>query len=299
VLRARIITGTLLVAGLVALLWADGALSARVRADDGAVLRALGSADGALLVPLALLALAPLLASELAAMLRGAGIAAPTWLTVSAAVLGCAATRLPCGWSDSPAFAAGAFACAAWLATALALVAHTRGERIAGAIAATGGTMLAFAWVGAMLGTWLRVRTEVGPWVLAGAVLTVKASDIGAYAVGMSVGRHKMIPWLSPAKSWEGFAGGIAFAALVGGTLAWLSGDLPDPRDQVPVALGAATGAVLGVVGPFGDLAESLLKRNAGAKDSGSFLPGMGGLFDVLDSPLLAGPVVWWALQLR
>ena len=298
-LRARIITGTLLVAGLVALLWADGALSARVRADDGAVLRALGSADGALLVPLALLALAPLLASELAAMLRGAGVAAPTWLTVSAAVLGCAATRLPCGWSDSPAFAAGAFACAAWLATALALVAHTRGERIAGVVAAVGGTLVAFAYVGAMLGVWLLVRMQVGPWVLAGAVLTVKASDIGAYAVGMSVGRRKMIPWLSPGKSWEGFAGGIAFAALVGGLLAWASAGLHDPRDQVAPWLGAATGAVLGVVGPFGDLAESLLKRGAGIKDSGTVLPGMGGALDVLDSLLLAGPVVMLALCLR
>jgi phosphatidate cytidylyltransferase len=127
----------------------------------------------------------------------------------------------------------------------------------------------------------------------------VKASDIGAYAAGMSFGRHKMIPWLSPAKSWEGLAGGIALAAAVGGAMAWWSSGLPDPRDQVPVALGAMTGALLGIVGPFGDLVESLLKRGAGVKDSGSVLPGMGGVFDVLDSPLMAGPVVWLALQAR
>jgi phosphatidate cytidylyltransferase len=170
---------------------------------------------------------------------------------------------------------------------------------VEGVVAATGGTLLAFAWIGAMLGTWLLVRMQVGPWVMAGAVLTVKASDIGAYFTGMSIGRHKMIPWLSPKKSWEGLVGGIAFAALVGGLLAWWSSSLDDPRDQVPVALGAATGAVLGVLGPFGDLAESLLKRSAGAKDSGATLPGMGGLLDVLDSPLLAGPAVLWALSLR
>jgi phosphatidate cytidylyltransferase len=297
VLRHRLITGTLLVAALLGLLWVDGAVSARLH-DVPAVVRLLGTSDGLALTALALLVLAPVLGAELAAMLRGAGVAAPRALTALAAVAGCAAVRCVPALGD-PAMAGAAIATATAGVLAAAFVVHTRGERVAGAIAATGGTMLAFAWVGAMLGTWLLVRTEVGPWVLAGAVLTVKASDIGAYAVGMSVGRHKMIPWLSPAKSWEGFAGGIAFAALVGGTLAWLSGGLPDPRDQVPVALGAATGAVLGVVGPFGDLAESLLKRNAGAKDSGSFLPGMGGLFDVLDSPLLAGPVVWWALQLR
>jgi phosphatidate cytidylyltransferase len=190
-------------------------------------------------------------------------------------------------------------ATATWAVLCLALVAHTRGQRIEGVVAACGGTLLAFAYLGAMLGTWLLVRTQVGPWVLAGAILTVKASDIGAYFTGMSLGRHKMIPWLSPGKSWEGLAGGIAFAAAVGGLLAWWSGSLPDPRDQVPVVLGACAGAVLGLVGPFGDLAESLLKRNAGAKDSGNTLPGMGGLLDVVDSPLLAGPVVWWALQFR
>ena len=296
-LRHRLITGTLPVAALLGLLWVDGAASARLH-DGAAVVRLLGTSDGLALTALALLVLAPVLGAELAAMLRGAGVAAPRALTALAAVAGCAAVRCVPAFED-PAAAGAAVATATAGVLAAAFVVHTRGERVAGAIAAAGGTMLAFAWVGAMLGTWLLVRTEVGPWVLAGAILTVKASDIGAYAVGMSIGRHKMIPWLSPAKSWEGFAGGIGFAALVGGTLAWLSGGLTDPRDQVPGALGAATGAVLGVVGPFGDLAESLLKRNAGAKDSGSFLPGMGGLFDVLDSPLLAGPVVWWALQLR
>lgn len=296
-LRHRLITGTLLTVALLALLWADGELSARLRESDP-VRSWLGSSDGVLLLAFALAALAPLLARELAALLRGSGIAAPTALTVAAAVLGVAAVRAMPGAATPPAAAAIA-GTAVWLVLAGALVAHTRGQRVEGVVAATGGTLLAFAWIGAMLGTWLLVRMQVGPWVMAGAVLTVKASDIGAYFTGMSIGRHKMIPWLSPKKSWEGLVGGIAFAALVGGLLAWWSSSLDDPRDRVPVALGAATGAVLGVLGPFGDLAESLLKRSAGAKDSGATLPGMGGLLDVLDSPLLAGPAVLWALSLR
>ena len=153
--------------------------------------------------------------------------------------------------------------------------------------------------LGVMLGCWMLVRNLIGPWGLAGAMLTVKASDMGAYFTGMAIGRHKMIPWLSPAKSWEGLAGGIAFAAAAGGALAAWSWSLDDPRDHVPVALGIGAGAALGLVGTFGDLAESLLKRSAGIKDSGRVLPGMGGVLDVLDSPLLAGPVVWAALHLR
>lgn len=296
-LRHRLITGTLLVAALVALLWADGAASARLRESEP-VRSWLGTSEGILLVAFAAAVLAPMLARELASMLRGSGIAAPTALTVLAAVAGLAGVRLMPG-AATPAAAAAIAGTAAWLVLSAALVVHTRGQRVEGVVAATGGTLLSFTWIGAMLGAWLLVRMQVGPWVLAGAVLTVKASDIGAYFAGMSLGRHKMIPWLSPAKSWEGLAGGIALAALVGGLLAWWSGSLDDPRDRVPVALGAATGALLGILGPFGDLAESLLKRSAGAKDSGRTLPGMGGIFDVLDSPLLAGPAVLWALSLR
>jgi phosphatidate cytidylyltransferase len=297
VLRHRLITGTLLTLGLLALLWADGAVSSRMR-DSEAVRAWLGTSDGLLLLGFTLAVLAPLLGRELASLLRGAGIAAPTALTVLAAVTGAAAVRAMAG-AGTPAAAAGMAASAIWLVLAAALLAHTRGQRVEGVVAATGGTMLSLAWIGAMLGTWLLVRMQVGPWVMAGAVLTVKASDIGAYFTGMSIGRHKMIPWLSPGKSWEGLVGGIVFAALVGALLAGWSGQLDDPRDHVPVALGAITGAVLGVLGPFGDLAESLLKRSAGAKDSGATLPGMGGLLDVVDSPLLAGPAVLWALSLR
>ena len=295
-LRTRLITGTLLVAALVALLWADGAAGRAVDA-DGALARVLGGTDGVVIVPFALLLLVPLLGVELARLLRGAGIDAPTWLTVAAAFAGAASVRAAPALGPGPAAATAAIA--AWATLSAALVVHSRGQRIVGVAIATGGTLLAFVYVGMMVGTWLLVRCEVGPWVMAGAVLTVKASDIGAYAAGMSFGRHKMIPWLSPAKSWEGLAGGIALAAAVGGAMAWWSGGLPDPRDQVPVALGAMTGALLGIVGPFGDLVESLLKRGAGVKDSGSVLPGMGGVFDVLDSPLMAGPVVWLALQAR
>ena len=100
-LRHRLITGTLLVAALLGLLWVDGAVSARMH-DDAAVVRLLGTSDGLALTALALLVLAPVLGAELAAMLRGAGVAAPRALTALAAVAGCAAVRCVPGVSTLP-----------------------------------------------------------------------------------------------------------------------------------------------------------------------------------------------------
>jgi phosphatidate cytidylyltransferase len=142
------------------------------------------------------------------------------------------------------------------------------------------------------------IRLEHSPWLLVGAILTTKACDIGAYFTGMSIGRHKMIPWLSPKKTWEGLAGGIVFASAVGAALAHFSVHLASAADHYPWWVGAILGALVAVIGQAGDLAESAFKRDAGVKDSGSILPGMGGVLDVLDSPLLAGPVVYWLLRL-
>ncbi len=296
-LRQRLLTGSILIAALVLLLWGDERLSAALAQRADSLPWWTGGGDGLLLAAVAVLVLAPLLGRELARMLRACGIAAPTWLTVVAAMLG-AKTVWMLGCTQDPERAVALLVTVLWGLLSLSLVVHSRGQRIAGVVAATGATLLSFVYIGAMLGIWLLVRRHVGAWVLAGAILTVKASDTGAYFTGVSIGRHKMIPWLSPGKSWEGFAGGVVAAAAAGAALAYASESLPAARDHVPVALGAAMGGVLGFVGPFGDLAESLLKRSAGVKDSGQALPGMGGAFDVLDSPLLAGPIVYWMLLL-
>jgi len=89
---------------------------------------------------------------------------------------------------------------------------------------------------------------------------------------------------LSPGKSWEGLAGGLALAAGVGALGAWLL-----TRTGTP-AFGALFGLIVGLAGQFGDLCESLLKRSAGAKDSASLVPTFGGILDIIDSPLLAAP---------
>jgi len=133
-------------------------------------------------------------------------------------------------------------------------------------------------------------------------IVVVKASDVGAYFVGSTLGRHKMFPRISPGKTWEGLAGGLATGLLSSVAFFWFC---RQPGAGV-VSLGAlkigaghawALGACLAAIGVVGDLVESLLKRSAGLKDSGRLLPGMGGILDVLDSLLFASPVLYFYLR--
>ena len=123
-------------------------------------------------------------------------------------------------------------------------------------------------------------------------IIVVKVSDVGAFFIGCSFGRHKLIPRISPAKSWEGCAGGVAAAVLGSLVFRWLAAG-----HWVSVHLGIADAVVLGVLlavmGIAGDLTESLFKRAAGVKDSGRIFLGMGGLLDVLDSLLFAAPMMY------
>jgi len=116
--------------------------------------------------------------------------------------------------------------------------------------------------------------------------LCVVGSDTGGYVVGASLGRHQMVPTISPKKTWEGLAGSFALASLVGilhvvfvmGQAWWL---------------GLSLAVLVVIFGTAGDLIESLIKRDVGIKDMSSFLPGHGGVMDRLDSTLVAGPAAW------
>ena len=132
---------------------------------------------------------------------------------------------------------------------------------------------------------------DAGCWWLLLGILTVYAADTGAYAVGRLIGRHPMAPGISPGKSWEGAAGGMAGAVIA----AMVLGALLPVRLQIWQLAGI--GVILGIVAPLGDLLESKVKRWAGVKDSGRLLPGHGGMLDRLDS-LLPSLIVVYLLAL-
>ena len=116
-------------------------------------------------------------------------------------------------------------------------------------------------------------------------IFFVWAADTGAYFAGKNLGKHKLAPRISPGKTWEGWAGGALLTLVVG----WAAGYfLPD----IPLSHRLVAAGVVAVFGPLGDLAESMLKRSAGVKDSGTFLPGHGGLLDRFDAFLLVLPVL-------
>ncbi|MGN1360502.1 MAG: phosphatidate cytidylyltransferase, partial [Kiritimatiellia bacterium] len=126
---------------------------------------------------------------------------------------------------------------------------------------------------------------------------------IGAFAVGTLCGRHKMFPRVSPAKSWEGLAGGIVLSVLVSLGLTLVAQRVSAGGIIAPLGLLGSTllGALLAVLGVLGDLVESLFKRAAKIKDSGGLFKGMGGLLDTFDSLIFAAPVCYaillWSLR--
>jgi phosphatidate cytidylyltransferase len=159
-------------------------------------------------------------------------------------------------------------------------------------------SVLGLTYVGLLMSFVVRLRLQpegIFPLVL--TLVVVKMADIGAYTVGRLIGRHKLAPKLSPGKTIEGLFGGLAFSVLGAAGVTYLFG-VPlfghlgvlanHPFRFVGFAL------VVGAAGVAGDLIESLLKRDFGRKDSSDWMPGFGGILDLVDSPLLAAPVAWF-----
>jgi phosphatidate cytidylyltransferase len=149
-----------------------------------------------------------------------------------------------------------------------------------GAVSAAG--LLFIAWPLSYL---IRLHVAAPRFVLFALVL-VWAGDTAAFFVGRSIGRHLLAPAISPQKTWEGAVGNVLGTVVAGYVFSkWL----PPPTVYILIAA-----VLVSVAGQIGDLFESAWKRGAGVKDSGSLLPGHGGILDRIDALLLAVPVVWW-----
>jgi phosphatidate cytidylyltransferase len=151
-----------------------------------------------------------------------------------------------------------------------------------------GATLIGLLYVSlpmALLNVIAFEHTEYVPRRIFFLCFLIWAADTGAYFAGKNLGKHKLAPSISPGKTWEGWAGGALLTLIVGAAAGYF---LPD----IPLGHRLVAAGVVAVFGPLGDLAESMLKRSAGVKDSGTFLPGHGGLLDRFDAFLLVLPVL-------
>jgi phosphatidate cytidylyltransferase len=135
---------------------------------------------------------------------------------------------------------------------------------------------------------------DAGKYFLLYFILITKFSDMGAYAVGSLVGRHKLIPRISPGKTWEGFGGAIVVSTVASVAFVHFFGAKMVGMNLLHAVI---LGVILSVTAVIGDLIESLFKREAGVKDSGALFPGIGGILDLLDSLLFNAPIMYLYLR--
>ena len=160
-----------------------------------------------------------------------------------------------------------------------------------GTIVNVAANLFSVIYLGFLSSFVLAIRIEFGLWPLLMFVFVIKFSDIGAYTVGRICGKHKFSPVISPGKTWEGLAGAAIFSMIVALVFAWFAGVM-----EIWEAL--LFGALFAYLGQLGDLAESMIKRDAEQKDSSTSIPGFGGVLDVIDSPLVTAPLAYAYLLL-
>jgi phosphatidate cytidylyltransferase len=301
-LRWRLLLGTLIIAALVGLGWLDYHTNAA----------------GLWLLPVA--AVATILATreilDLAALAQlrpfrpmvyvgNLLLLTSSWIVIW---LECTNRGLPLNWyTDGPAHLWSILATLPALGMAVLLIflaEMDRYEKPGGNLANLAAGVFALIYVGLMMTFAVQLRLVWGIGALASWIVVVKMGDTGAYVVGRLIGRHKMSPRISPGKTVEGAVGALVFSCIgAWATFGWLipyldSGTLDSPLSWSWIVSTlswrwVAYGVLVGVAGMIGDLAESLLKRDVGVKDSSTWLPGFGGALDIVDSLLLSAPVAW------
>jgi len=301
-LKHRLILGPAMAAVLIAILAIDAGLDrlAIVAAPDAP---GLNVPPGVVMVVLFCL-LVVLGSREIVHLFEARGMACDRWMVALAGVCGCVTMWLIPSVPGGMGGVALATVCVVILA--LTMLRYNWLRRAAGgAMTNVGATLFALVYIGILPGFFLTLRTTHSVWLIAAILAITKACDIGAYFTGSAIGRHKLIPWLSPGKTWEGLVGGVVasvciaiFLAALGATLGFTGHYGPEGfvTQAYPLAWAALGGAAIALLGQFGDLTASLLKRDADVKDSGESIPGFGGVLDVLDSPLAVAPLAYWMI---
>jgi phosphatidate cytidylyltransferase len=277
-LRHRLILGTLMAAGFGGLVLLDGWLDGSLTCPKGGS----GHVQGVIFTVLVCL-LMVVSHLELAAMAGAKGMRIASAVVIAGSILLCSAVYWPqyrgLGWA--------AYVVGILTATFFGLLLYQVSVHgLSGVIANTGAGLLATVYLGVLGAFAVLVRVHFGLWPLLMYVCVVKAADIGAFTAGSLFGKHKLVPKISPGKTWEGLAGGIVLAAIVAMPFGGACGILS-------MYWILAFGVIFAVIGQLGDLAESMLKRDAQVKDASDRVPGFGGVLDVLDSPLAAAPFAY------
>jgi len=146
-------------------------------------------------------------------------------------------------------------------------------------------------------------KQEDGPALVLFLMVCVWSGDIAALYIGKAFGRHKLAPRISPGKTWEGSIASIVGSMLAAGLVLWASDALTARGNMIlhitePIWQTLVLAAIVNIAAQLGDLLESAVKRGAGVKDSGTMLPGHGGILDRIDALLVAAPVLWFCLIL-
>lgn len=276
-LRNRLVFGILLSLGLVAIAlldgWLDGSLTPSASDDR--------SPEGLLFLAM-VCGLVIMAHIELSAIIRARQVRVPTLFLTAASVVFCTMPYWPVmgnmGWAG--------YASLGLVFTLVAILAYYGlGKGPDGALVGTGAGLFAVLYLGLQCAFVVAIRLAFGVWVLLMYIWVVKGADIGAFTAGRLLGRRKLMPVISPGKTWEGLAGGIGLGVLVAVVFSYVFGIMN-------IWYAICFGICFAILGQIGDLSESVIKRDVRIKDASCLVPGFGGILDLMDSALVPAP---WA----
>lgn len=287
-LKHRLLTGPLLSIAIIVLVYFDNALGC-ITCQCGTILQ-----PGLLIAILAMLA-APLAALEFGAMAKKLHLRCSVFmLTFLMEIWIIAIYLIPETIPTTKAIAL--FSTILVLGFAFTVFMLSRSKQLQGVISGATFTVATSSYVALGFGLLLLIRRDHSAWWVLGVIAIVKMCDTGAFFIGCNFGKRKLIPWISPAKSWEGLIGGLATASITATLLAAANNHWLPYEPTIGLVYAAFLGILFGLLGQLGDLLMSVFKRDSKIKDASTVLPGLGGVLDVLDSLLIVAPIAYWLL---